>query len=66
MVPVLKDLLLRTIWHIKVKDAELRENKKYLKSMQMYETQNLNDYTDGDSSKQVLSKGYREGEVLSV
>lgn len=33
MVPILKDLLLRTIWHIKVKDAELRENKKYLKSM---------------------------------
>jgi hypothetical protein len=66
MVPLLKDLLLRTIWHIKVKDAALQEDKKYIRSMQLYEQQSLNEYSDGDSSKQVLSKGYREGEVLSV
>ena len=33
MVPLLKDLLARTIYHIKVKDAALGVNKKYLNSM---------------------------------
>ena len=33
MVPILKDLLLRTIWHIKLKDSGLHEDKKYLRSM---------------------------------
>ena len=51
MVPILKDLLARTIWHIKVEDAGIHENRKYIHSMQIYETSRLNEYSDGDGSK---------------